>query len=53
MKMDSAETLSYAEIKTVKGKVVPQTTIFSSDQKEKSKERKRERVKKTAKVKAN
>lgn len=51
MKMDSAETLSYAEIKTVKGKVVPQTTIFSSDQK--SKERKRERVKKTAKVKAN
>lgn len=53
MKMDTAETLSYAETKTVKGKVVPQTTIFSSAQKEKSKEGKRERVEETAKVKAS
>lgn len=53
MKMDTAETLSYAEIKTVKGKVVPQTTIIFSAQKEKSKEGKRESVEKMAKVKAN
>lgn len=53
MKMDTAETLSYAETKTVKGEAVPQTTISSSAQKEKSEEVKRKGVENTAKVKAH
>lgn len=53
MKVGAAETLSYAAIKTVRGEAVPQTTIISSAQKEKSKEVKKKRAGKMAKVKAN
>lgn len=53
MKMGTAETLSYAAIKSVRGEAVSQTTITSSAQKEKSKEVKKENVGEMAKVKTN
>lgn len=53
MKMDTAETLSYAETKTVEGEAVPQTTISSVAQREKSKGVKRKGVENRAKGKAH